>query len=957
MRIGKTVVGIAGGMALASVLVALAPQQNADAARRRRGRSRGPLQLIDLNVGDFAGVAQNHVIEFEFTSAISKNSLDPATFQIRAENANGTGYTRQVPGDFQLFGTVVRFFPRLPTHLRDPDRPGQFYSEGTPRDDADGNAGLQPSTNYEVKVIGHPSISSVVNRKGRRLRRTYTARFSTAAETPKSQAFTTESYIDAPPPGFQFSNPPDKVANVVDQYAIAGGTREVPNAISVTLFGNQVPLSPDSVRQGSNVLLTLIERKGDPSIRKPIPGSPFIEQNFDTVRLVYQPRFPLPDVGVYSLRVTKDVKDLSDTFTFKNNPERLRLREVYDFLAAARDSYRRSHPGEEPEAFELADPPIDLIFDWPQGAQNASARATLKQNVLNLGDIHPDEVDPRAMVIFSTRNEPVSDGAIVIEFLENDGFFDGDISTAQWDAGVPGAVAAISTIAGGNASNGDYAPAGTETISIDDYAGREINWRRVLISPGVIVNLEGSRPFIIKALELQIEGELRADGRPGQNAPTGSYTNGYIAPRRGGLGGPGGGKGADGSDKFSRSGGTAGNPSYDLAGNVEGKGNTGDPGHDVNLVKANANDGGQGGRGGTTGTSTLYRFGGGGGGGGARTAGTPGSKSTASNNGQPTWDGKGGAGGAGSNNADLDPLVGGAGGGSGGNSTYYAVNGWHWNKTAGAGGGGGGALLIQTATVFTIGSSGVIRARGGRGGNGTGNNSTLNAGPGGGAGGGSLLLRSTLGFNFNNAGANLDVSGGAGGTQSGTYTSPFGGAGGTGYIRLESPNAAAPALAGATVGDYNPVGGGEPSYAYTTWITFGVEAPRLVNFSRADFDLSATSNDALFVEAQFAIEDPTEFGVPLVAAVDIDQNTTDTSEVSIWMPLRIVDRTGLPGGAFGSIPGQVDVDQVFDIAANVNNRNFQFFRFRYTFQLDDTQGVNDIFPNVARQTVNFQFNF
>ena len=55
--------------------------------------------------------------------------MRPAIFQLRAAEDGGTGFTRQVPGDFQVNGNVVRCFPRLPGHLRDPDDPaGGFYS-------------------------------------------------------------------------------------------------------------------------------------------------------------------------------------------------------------------------------------------------------------------------------------------------------------------------------------------------------------------------------------------------------------------------------------------------------------------------------------------------------------------------------------------------------------------------------------------------------------------------------------------------------------------------------------------------------------------------------------------------------------------------------------------------------------------------------------------------------------
>src|SRR5204862_4694888 len=134
----------------------------------------------------------------------------------------------EVPGTFQVAGSVVRFYPRLPTHLRDPADPsGGFYQPGTARDDAYANAGFQPSKLHQITVIGHPAAAGITSIKGRELNRNYSQKFTTAAATPKDEAFTTDTYQDSPPPGFEFSNPPDKVASAADQYARHGGSQDV----------------------------------------------------------------------------------------------------------------------------------------------------------------------------------------------------------------------------------------------------------------------------------------------------------------------------------------------------------------------------------------------------------------------------------------------------------------------------------------------------------------------------------------------------------------------------------------------------------------------------------------------------------------------------------------------------------------------------------------------------------
>ena len=116
----RTVVGVVGGVAVAALLsTALTPSAADARARARRG---GPFKLMDVNVGGFDGVYQNSVIEFTFTTGVNAATVSHAVFQIREKSGN-SGFTRQVPGTFQVAGSIVRFYPRLPTHLRDPASP------------------------------------------------------------------------------------------------------------------------------------------------------------------------------------------------------------------------------------------------------------------------------------------------------------------------------------------------------------------------------------------------------------------------------------------------------------------------------------------------------------------------------------------------------------------------------------------------------------------------------------------------------------------------------------------------------------------------------------------------------------------------------------------------------------------------------------------------------------------
>ena len=949
MRTSKTWTRIAGGAAVAAAAALLVPTAPASAKGTHQNRG-GALKLTDIDVGATAGVAQNHIVNIYFTQQIDPATVKPASIRVRAINGTSTGYTIDVAGTFQVAGSVVRFYPRLPTHLRDP-KDGNFYAAGTEHDDANLNAGFQPNRNHRITVIGAPIVPGffpVRSLKGKVLDRDYAFKFTTSPGSPKSDAFTTDTYSDPGEPGFEFSNPPDKVASAADQYARHGGSQDVPSAIGVTLFGKKIPLSPDTVRKSGNVTLTMISRKGDPSVRKPIQGTPFIEQNFDTVGLVFQPRFPLPDLGTYAMKVSRDVLDLTETLSFSENSERLRVRQIYDYL----DFARTLSPGTPYE--QLSNPDPDITPDWPRTGQadggDAIERGILQANVLALGDNFPDEIDPRVMILFTTRDEPISHAVVLVNFIRNtsEDFYDAKLSTADWDAastgGVAGAASAVFTFAGGSGTQGDFNPSAATTVSGDTYAQNTVNWRKVNIPPNVFVKVTGTRPVTIKAQGFQLDGEIRADGNGGSDVPTSanySYTISQNSPSPvpGGPGGPGGGPGGIGNNTFTS--GTAGG--------------TGVAGNDVNGSVASTQAGGQGGKGGKTSVPTTspgyYSFGGGGGGGGARTAGSNGANGGNNQSPYASWNGSGGAGGAGAlANDTLTPMVGGAGGGAGGVGGYFYYS---WGVTGGTGGGGGGALTVQTSSVLTVGTGGAIRARGGKGGQGSGIKSTWSSGPGGGGGGGSILIRSSKGFNIANPAAAFDVSGGAGGTQTGTYTAPNGGAGGTGFLRVEDPNGGI-SIPSSTAGVYNPVGGGVPSYVYSKWIDVGVDNPRLSNFKGSDFVLNA-SNDAIFIEMQAAIEDPAKFGFPKTTAVDANQNSTNVNEVSQWMPIRLVDNTNA-GGAF-TVPGNTSSDAIFPIEQTVAGKNYKWFRVRITFQLDPTQTAQSPVPFVDLMIVHFDFNF
>ncbi len=931
-RTKKLLVG--GGLAAAMIIAGVG---EGDALAKRNKRRKGKnLTVQRINVANASNVPGNQVIEVVFNADVDPSTMTHAYMRVRAQNATQTGFTKEVFGTFQVSGNVVKFFPRLPTHLRDPDSPtGAFYDEGTLKDNASENAGLQPATNYEIRLLGNDSFSPIRTARGRPLRRTVVTQFSTASASDPSELYTTNTYQDSPPPRFSFSNPPDRVPTVDDQYSDIGGTRDVPNDINVSLFCTKVPLSTTTARIVGNVDLTLTSRKGDPSQRRPVAGSVFVEQNFATTLLVFGPTFPLADLGTYALRVRKSLKDLTEEYDFQSNRQRERLRLMYDWLAQARSS----NPGLPPS--ELPDPPADLIPDWPE---DPVERGILKTNMLDLGDTYPDEIDPRVMVLFSTRDEPVSNASFTVNFLKSEDLYDGKLSTAEWDQTIPSAASAIMTIAAGDGSDGDFLPTSNITINTDVFPENTVNYRRFVIPAGVVVSVTGGRPPTLKALEVAIDGELHCNGFDGKDPTGGGSFESTPTVTAGGKGGPGGGVGGASSNKFGSS-----------ANKAQGDGKIGLPGYDFDLEVAEPEDGGRGGLGGQVARQTgAYSNSGAGGGGGARLDGQNGASATSSTT---TWRGQGGKGGAGSDNEDLQPLVGGAGGGAGGNGAYVSQG---WGENAGGGGGGGGALNFQTAGVFTVGTNGTVRANGGEGGTGS-KYSAMSSGTGGGGGGGSLLLQSSQGFSLASLGSATDVTGGDGGTQSGgSYGSASpGGKGGDGYVRLESPDGGL-SIPGGSTGFFDPVGGGVPSQLYSKFADLGVDEPRILNFSNPLITTDSTGNDAIFVEIQMTSEHPSLFGQADLTAIDANQDSTDVSIMSQWHPLKVHDDTGIPGGVFnipGYNPGALGNEYTFSTDAELNGFGYRFVRYRITFQLDDTQASSDPLPLVDAIKMNFQFNF
>jgi hypothetical protein len=355
---------------------------------------------------------------------------------------------------------------------------------------------------------------------GKALRREVKASFTTAPAAPPEILWTSRTYTDAPPPQFSFSNPPDTVPSAAQQYAIHGGTHDVQSSISMSMFCTKVPLAIGTARILGNVELKMVARKGDHSIRRPVLGYVFVEQNYDTTLLNFQPRVALADVGEFVLRVNKGVKDLTEQYDFEGNRDRQRLRDIYDYLASIRTLSPFISPRDYPP------PPDELIPDWPEDRES---RGILQENLLALGDNYPDEIDPRVMMIITTRDEPVTEDSLAVEFTRAENLFDSFISTGEVDLTVPGAASAVFTAAAGSVELGDLAPQTSQTISTDVFPLGVGNYRNIVIPQGVTVTFTGTRPLTLKCLSIVVNGIISATGAPGQDASTsGSYSTTIV---------------------------------------------------------------------------------------------------------------------------------------------------------------------------------------------------------------------------------------------------------------------------------------------------------------------------------------------------------------------------------------------------------------------------------------------
>lgn len=890
-----------------------------------RARQRRRLAVVLLNVAEQADVPLDAVLIAQFNAKLTAQSGD--AIRVLGRDDRTGEFTVPVTGRSWRVGKFLYFEPAYPTHVRNlADPAARFHAPGTPEDLWLGGC-LRPSTRYRVDLLGRGEDHVARSRARGRLRRTTSFEFTTAPDDGSVPLFDPTQYRHQPPFTVSFTNPPDRVVSVADQFVRLGGTPQVPAAISVSLFETGTPLDPASVRAPGAVTLSVVSRAIDGQSSGPVVGTANVEQDRDNVRVVFEPRSVLPDRATLVLRVSPGVTDLTGAHTHGPDADRLRLTQIFEHYDAA----RQLDPLTPPELLPL--PPAELVRDWPE---SAALRGVSITNLLALGDASSPEIDPTVCVIFTTRDEPVANAVVDFGFDATDGLRDSALTSADWDRAVPGAASPRFLEVGGDQRDGDFVPTADTVLSLDDFADHTARFDTFHIPAGVIVRVVGSRPGRILASRITVDGELRLDGGPGEPAPD-AADNQPWRPRDGGAGALGGGDGGAASavyaDGVALVSGAAGGAAEDESGGAAGSAVAGAPG-----------------LGGTTGTGAMPLFGGGGGGGGGLRPGKTGATST------DVTQGAGGVGGVAADGGVMSLLFGGNGGGAGGNGVNLG-GALRWSGAGG--GGGGGGIELRTLEGVEFGAAGRVTARGGAGGDGAGVQFGAASGPGGGGSGGAILVRTVGTFAFDGSEATaFDVDGGAGGAQTGAGVADSGGYGGAGSVRLESP-AAGSAVPGATTGVYAPLGGAAGSAATSRFVALAVFGARFADPSAADVTQYVADGEAVLVELQLARGAAGDVGSPDTAALDEHQDSTDESRVSAWLPFTVVDRSGVPGGAFGALPGfdpATQTSATFPIAAAANGKGFSWMRVRVRFRPRDGRSATDATSYVDRVRVRLDFN-
>ena len=911
--------------------------------------------LVNFAQAGEDNVPLNRVLEFVFSAPLDPASVGPASIQIR----QGPTFGASVFGKYIVEGNTVRFEPALPGLCDLSD------------------SGFQPNTNYRVTVIGSPEEFAIRSLTGAPLQGTTSSTFHTRLDT-SPELF--EDQIPALPPSVIATTPidgahptslvPGAAASVqvhqgntitidfsenldpcsvtlntvlVQQYA-TGAAGTMPNGFFPEI--DQTPSDPFTWGSGNNTT---------PPAR--IRANFSLSQDFLSTRLTITPTFgEFPDNALVVVQVTNAVRD------FGGLPL---VPRTFAFVTENRTSQTLS------KTFEF-DGDVPILQNQSTAEVNTARAASKVQGFLLFAGDSDNGPTSTILLPAGPDNSRGPLGCVSASVQVNDGTPDDfdPATSVNFDTG-----ATINTCQ--NSTDGS-------TAVIYEF-------RSFRIRNGVTVRVVGRNPAIFLVtgdVRIEAGGVMRARGDGLGGSPQGNGANGVgggaaTPPNTaGGIGVAGGGAGGrcltTSVAAFSENG-TAGfgSPDYNLAPGLAGAANPIRIGAGRGAGSALLN--------GTNAPNLTSPSGGGGG--HAQAAGFD-------NNGKGQGtgttprdfdfpadpDGKGGRGGGtyGHPTGRMLTAESGSGGGGAGyaRSTPFTTS--SFAQSAGGGGGAGGGFVDFTSSG-NIQIFGELDATGGMGGAGSGGFLGGSGGGGGGSGGGLRLL--TPGMVDFGTTTLVRASGGLGGNgglanQAGTAVPNPGGPGGTGRLVVEDGDSIIGGFGGATVqpadgaaGFYRGVfdasrfqGGGLRPIAVTDIIDMGPSNPTYnlptQNYGIAEDFIAGIppissrgiGQTGIYIEARgySANADGTVNLATVTGWTNVGHFTDSGSEAfPTWVPnvrppVGDVPVLLLPQGS------------TTNGFSGVNGR--PFLQFRFSFYLGSTMGPFDPGPYIDRWTLRYSYD-
>lgn len=886
------------------------------------------LVLVSFLQEGVDNVALNTILEWTFSEAVSADSVNTSSIQVRS----GPQFGQEPKGTFRVEGSSVFFEPRLA---------GQC-------DLSDG--GLEGGTQYRVQLVGHPEEFAIKNTAGQPLGTTSTAEFTTLDDNDP------ERFIDQIP-GFGPSVIlADATPSNGDQALTVDGTNQIvlrltenidPCTVSDATVEFHIYETGDpngDPAPGTNVYAPNGNLSGfyaggstadaDPSLFSwgadvSTPWSPAqrvladieLRQNFAMTQIVITPlstRFP--ENALLVVRLSSDIQDYGGqplspfamSFTTQNLPlqnstyvMRVEGETEFDDANSTSDINSERSPGVIQGYLLFAGDGDNGADELIPGSPNASPACSTP---LQANDATKDDFDPDMDVVFNTGATPNT---------------------------------CLNTVDGSTAVVYEFST--------------------FRIASGITVRVTGVNPLILLVqgeVLIEQDGRLLVRGDGANGVPQSRGRTGYAWGARlttivaGGVGVAGGGDGGRSTQYLM---GNFGKPGFSAYGSTDGLG--------VELGQG-AGDGG-------TAHQTIYPTSPGtaqgGGGGGHATEGVASTNvlgNAHTNLGAEPTRGTGGSTYPATDTRALTPSAGG-GGGAGGNEEWGAQYLGTYSTGGGTGGAGGGFVDITSAGNITI--LGTIDAAGSAGGSGGASN--YQAGPGGGgggAGGGIRLL--TSGNIVLSASTVLTAAGGPGGNSpngngGGGGPQNHGGAGGNGRLVLEDSDSVITSLGVAAVtpaegdpgffrGIFDPTrfkGGGTMPFAQTAIIPMGPFNPIFASPTAADFVAAVppiASNGAnttsIFIDARGYEMNP--------------DGTPDLGAPTPWRTVGYFQDSSIensPAWFPGANPGDVPIPAGNAGGSIANLNGSEFLQLRFTFYLPTTVGPFDPGPLVDDWTIRF----